>query len=59
MELYWLLSGDRYIGMGVAGGIPTAGIMAMVSQSGMSALDFLYTIREMDAVFLEHVNRKK
>lgn len=52
---YWLLAPSRPVGMGVMSGITSADIIAFAHADGWEPLWFLSVIRELDALFLEHV----
>lgn len=57
LELFFLLAPSRPIGMGGAGAIPTADILAAAPHSGLPAMEFLSLCRTLDSVYLERLNR--
>ncbi len=59
LNLFFLLSPGRAIGLGGVGGISTADIMAVADESGYDPVDWLHLCRAMDSAYMAHVNKPK
>lgn len=58
LDLFFLLAPSRPIGMGCVGAIPTADIIALAPESGLTPREFLHLCRALDAIYIARLNQK-